>query len=118
MSHRFDPTILREYDIRGIVGETLSNDDAHAIGRAYAIMLGEAGGQRVAVGLAVGHLALLGGRLDQEAELLLGEAAVDVLLGVALDNDGRGAVALAQAGNPLDRNRFSKPAGAALEFLE
>ncbi len=22
--HRFDPTILREYDIRGVVGETLS----------------------------------------------------------------------------------------------
>ena len=23
--YRFDPTILREYDIRGVVGETLSN---------------------------------------------------------------------------------------------
>ena len=28
MPHRFDPTILREYDIRGIVGQTLSAADA------------------------------------------------------------------------------------------
>ena len=49
-SHRFDPTILREYDIRGIVGETLSAADAAAIGRSYAVALVEAGGRRVAVG--------------------------------------------------------------------
>ena len=50
MPHHFDPTILREYDIRGIVGQTLSAADAHAIGRAYAVTLGKAGGRRVAVG--------------------------------------------------------------------
>jgi phosphomannomutase len=50
MGHRFDPTILREYDIRGIVGQTLSAADARAIGRAYAITLRGAGGNRVAVG--------------------------------------------------------------------
>jgi phosphomannomutase len=48
--HRFDPTILREYDIRGIVGETLRAADAHALGRAYATMLRAAGGRRVSVG--------------------------------------------------------------------
>ena len=31
-----DPTILRAYDIRGIVGTTLSAPDAEAIGRALA----------------------------------------------------------------------------------
>jgi phosphomannomutase len=50
MSHHFDPTILREYDIRGIVGQTLSAADARAIGRAYAVTLAAAGGSRVAVG--------------------------------------------------------------------
>src|ERR1700749_4685706 len=50
MAHHFDPTILREYDIRGIVGQTLSTADAQAIGRAYAVTLGEAGGRCVAVG--------------------------------------------------------------------
>ena len=31
-------SILREYDIRGIVGETLSAADAEAIGKAFATM--------------------------------------------------------------------------------
>jgi len=50
MSHTFDPTSLREYDIRGVVGETLSEMDAYALGRAYAVMLAEQGGRKVAVG--------------------------------------------------------------------
>ncbi len=50
MSHTFDPTVLREYDIRGIIGETLGPDDARAIGRVFGSMLREAGGSRVAVG--------------------------------------------------------------------
>jgi len=48
--HRFDPTILREYDIRGVVGETLYEADAHAIGRSFAKVLGEAHGKRIAIG--------------------------------------------------------------------
>jgi phosphomannomutase len=42
--HRFHATILREYDIRGIVGETLSEADATALGRAFAVALAEEGG--------------------------------------------------------------------------
>src|SRR5579884_2983168 len=48
--HRFDATILREYDVRGIVGETLHAADAHALGRAYAKVLRDGGGRSVAVG--------------------------------------------------------------------
>lgn len=36
MTHTFDTTILRQYDIRGIVGETLHTDDAYAIARSLA----------------------------------------------------------------------------------
>jgi phosphomannomutase len=50
MSYRFDPTVLREYDIRGIIGETLGPDDARAIGRGFATLLRRAGGKKVAVG--------------------------------------------------------------------
>ncbi len=50
MSHNFDPTVLREYDIRGIIGETLGPDDARAIGRGFATLLKQAGGSKVAVG--------------------------------------------------------------------
>ena len=49
MSHTFDPTILREYDIRGVIGETLEADDARAIGRSFGSMLRRSGGSRVAV---------------------------------------------------------------------
>jgi len=50
MTHSFHPTVLREYDIRGIIGETLGADDARAIGRSFGSMLAEAGGRKVAVG--------------------------------------------------------------------
>ena len=50
MSHQFHPTVLREYDIRGIIGETLGPDDARAIGRGFATLLKRAGGNKVAVG--------------------------------------------------------------------
>jgi phosphomannomutase len=50
MAHRFDPTSLREYDIRGIVGKSLGPDDAYAIGRGFGSVVRRAGGTRVAVG--------------------------------------------------------------------
>ena len=49
-SHRFDRTMLREYDIRGIVGKTLKPEDAFAIGRCFGSVVVRAGGKRVAVG--------------------------------------------------------------------
>jgi len=44
MAHQFDSTVLREYDIRGIIGETLGPDDARAIGRTFGSMLCRAEG--------------------------------------------------------------------------
>ena len=41
-SHRFDPTVLREYDIRGIVETTLHPADAFAIGRCFGSMVANA----------------------------------------------------------------------------
>jgi len=49
-SHAFHPTMLREYDIRGVVGDTLSAADAYAIGRSFATLIKRAGGRSVAVG--------------------------------------------------------------------
>ena len=50
MSHTFNPTILREYDIRGIVGETLTEADAYALGRTYAAKAHGEGARTIAVG--------------------------------------------------------------------
>lgn len=48
--HDFHPTSLREYDIRGIVGQTLSEADARAIGRSFGTLVRRGDGKRVAVG--------------------------------------------------------------------
>lgn len=80
-SHTFHPSVLREYDIRGIVGETLSTDDATALGRAFGTMLSEGGGQRVCVGYD--------GRLsspDMEAALVHGLMST----GLEVERVGRG----------------------------
>lgn len=50
MSHLFNPVALREYDIRGIVGETLGVEDAQAIGRSFGTIVKRSGGRRVVVG--------------------------------------------------------------------
>jgi phosphomannomutase len=50
MTHNFHPTTLREYDIRGIIGETLGEDDAYAIGRGFGTLIARADGKSVAVG--------------------------------------------------------------------
>ncbi len=53
MRHAFHPSILREYDIRGIVGETLGTADAEALGRAFAALTAQLTGKprpRIAVG--------------------------------------------------------------------
>ncbi len=46
-----DPTILREYDIRGIAGETLTADAVRAIGRALGTVVVRDGGRTAALGL-------------------------------------------------------------------
>ena len=39
LSHKFNPVILRKYDVRGIYGEQLNEEDAYFFGIAYATYL-------------------------------------------------------------------------------
>ena len=56
MAHQFHSTVLREYDIRGIIGETLGADDARAIGRSFGSLLRRAeGSDGPAPTVAVGY---------------------------------------------------------------
>tara|TARA_Y100001960_G_scaffold302716_1_gene354055 strand:+ start:1475 stop:2854 length:1380 start_codon:yes stop_codon:yes gene_type:complete len=52
MGHQLHSSIVREYDIRGIIDETLNADDARAIGNAFAAMVSQQAGEapRVCVG--------------------------------------------------------------------
>jgi phosphomannomutase len=44
------PAILREYDIRGVVGKNLSEREAHAVGRAFGTVIARRGGKAVCLG--------------------------------------------------------------------
>ncbi len=118
MPHRFDSTILREYDIRGIVGTTLFPTDAHAVGRAFAVTLAESGGGRIAVGYD-GRLT----SLELEAALVEGLTAggVDVvrigrgptpmLYFAAATLKVDGGVMVTGSHNPPDHNGFKMVLG-------
>src|SRR5262249_45647629 len=130
MGHRFDPTILREYDIRGIVGETLSDADARAIGRAYARILAEAGGRRAAVGYD-GRLtspaleaALADGLLSESIDVVrIGCGPTPMLYYAAATLGVDAGVMVTGSHNPPDHNGFKfvfqgKPFyGAAIQQL-
>src|SRR5436305_8895453 len=113
MSHQFDPTILREYDIRGIVGQTLSAADARAIGRAYAVTLGDAGGRRVAVGYD-GRLtspeleaALVDGLAGEGADVVrIGRGPTPMLYYASATLGVDGGIMVTGSHNPPDYNGF------------
>ena len=43
-NHQFHGTVLREYDIRGIIGQTLQPEDAFALGRCFGSIVARGGG--------------------------------------------------------------------------
>jgi phosphomannomutase len=113
MTHQFNATILREYDIRGIVGDTLTEADAYALGRTYAALARDEGARRIAVGRdGRTHSGML------EAALIRGlnEGGIDaVQIGMGpspmlyfathyLDVDG--GVQVTGSHNPADYNGF------------
>ena len=114
MSHTFDPTVLREYDIRGIIGETLGADDARAIGRTFGSMLVDAGGSRVAVGYdgrvsspMLEH-ALVEGLTAAGCDVVrIGLSATPMLYyAEASDEDVHGGIQITGSHNPPNYNGF------------
>jgi phosphomannomutase / phosphoglucomutase len=45
-----DPSIFRAYDVRGVVGQTLNKDVAHALGQAIGTLMNEKGLREIVVG--------------------------------------------------------------------
>ena len=113
MTHRFNPTILREYDIRGIVGSTLTEADAYALGRSFAALASDEDARRIAVGRdGRTHSGML------EAALVRGltEGGIDVVLtGMGPSPmlyfathylDVAGGIQVTGSHNPADYNGF------------
>ena len=116
--HAFHPSILREYDIRGIVGETLHPQDATAIGRCLASLVRRAGGRRIAVGYD-GRLsspaleaALVAGLTEAGAEVLrVGRGPTPMLYYAATTEGTDAAVMVTGSHNPPSHNGFKMMLG-------
>ncbi|MBN8891165.1 MAG: phosphomannomutase/phosphoglucomutase [Rhodospirillales bacterium] len=116
--HHFDPTTLREYDIRGIVGKTLHETDAYAIGRCFGSVVARAAaaGQGLPT-VAVGYdgrlsspaleVALVAGLKASGIDVLrVGLGPTPMLYYAATVRECGGAVMLTGSHNPPDYNGF------------
>ncbi len=116
--HDFDPTSLREYDIRGVVGRTLHPADAFAIGRCFGSIVAEGGGKTVAVGYD-GRLSspslepeLVRGLMACGLEVLrVGLCPTPMLYYAATTLETAGAVMVTGSHNPPDYNGFKMMLG-------
>ena len=123
-SHRFDSTILRAYDIRGIVGETLTAADAFAIGMSFVTIQKDRGfGSRVAVGrdgrLSSPELsaALIEGLIAGGAEVSnIGCGPTPMLYFAAHELETGGAIQVTGSHNPPTHNGFKMVMGGLSFF--
>jgi phosphomannomutase len=112
-SHDFPASSLREYDIRGIVGKTLGEADAFAIGRVFGTLVAEAGGKTVAVGRD-GRLsspalseALIKGLTASGMDVLdVGQGPTPMLYFASFTEPTDGAVMVTGSHNPSNYNGF------------
>jgi phosphomannomutase len=117
-SHRFDPTTLREYDIRGIVGKTLHGADAFAIGRVFGSIVAANGGRTVAVGYD-GRLSspelepeLVRGLVESGIEVVrIGRGPTPMLYFAATTLPTDGGIMVTGSHNPPDYNGFKMMLG-------
>lgn len=116
--HTFHPTVLREYDIRGIVGTTLSVEDARAVGRSLGTVIRRGGGKSVAVGrdgrLSSPELAqaVADGLSDVGIDVTkLGVGPTPMLYYSVFELDLDGGVMVTGSHNPPDYNGFKMMIG-------
>lgn len=122
-SHHFHPTMLREYDIRGIIDKTLGTADAYAIGRSFGTIIRRSGGSRVAVGYD-GRLsspmlaaALIDGLVDSGCVAIsIGQSATPMLYFATHHLSTDGGIEITGSHNPPDYNGFKFMAHGAPFF--
>ena len=116
--HNFDSTVLREYDIRGIIGQTLHDADAFAIGRCFGTVVARDGGTSVAVGYD-GRLsspsleaALVRGLRASGMDVVrIGRGPTPMLYYTASTQGSGGAIMITGSHNPPDYNGFKMMLG-------
>jgi phosphomannomutase len=104
---------LREYDIRGIVGDTLTEADAYALGRTYAALAREEAARRIAVGRdgrthsAMLEAALIRGLTEGGLDVVrVGMGPSPMLYFATYHLDVDGGIQVTGSHNPADYNGF------------
>ena len=113
MAHHFHPSLLREYDMRGIVGKTLGEEDAYALGRSFGTIVRRKGGSSVAVGYD-GRLsspmleaAVVDGLADSGTNALrIGIGPTPMLYYAEATLEVDGGIQITGSHNPADHNGF------------
>tara|TARA_R110002095_G_scaffold3776_4_gene11171 strand:+ start:409 stop:1806 length:1398 start_codon:yes stop_codon:yes gene_type:complete len=116
--HQFNSTILREYDIRGIVGDTLTEADATALGRAFGSVIIRNGGRKVCLGYD-GRLssptmekAILSGLLSTGLDVVrIGLGPSPMLYYSVYELDTDGGIMITGSHNPSNYNGFKMMIG-------
>ncbi len=116
--HKFNNSILREYDIRGIVGDTLTESDAEAIGRAFGSVIIRNGGQKVCLGYdgrlssPMMEAAILKGLLSTGIDVVrIGLGPSPMLYYSVYELDADGGIMITGSHNPPHYNGFKMMIG-------
>ena len=121
----FDPTVLRAYDIRGIVGKTITTDTAYAIGRSLGTLIQRDGGKQAAVGWDGRHSSP---EMAQAVSEGLADAGINVkkiglgptpmLYYAVFEHDLGGGIMITGSHNPPDYNGFKMMLGKTAIYGE
>lgn len=108
-----DPRLRRSYDLRGVVGDSLSEADAYGVGRRFAAVAGSEGACRVAVSRdgrtssPMLESALVDGLVEGGMRVYRLPAGPTPLVSFAIDRLGLdGGVMVTGSHNPPDQNGF------------
>lgn len=125
MTHQFHPTSLREYDIRGVVGKTLGEDDAYALGRSFGTLVRRRGGAKAAVGRdgrqssPAMETALVRGLNESGVDVVrIGLGPTPMLYFAAAELGVDGGIMITGSHNPADYNGFKMVLGGEAFFGE
>lgn len=116
--HQFNQSILREYDIRGIIGETLREEDATALGRAFGSLVIRNGGKKICLGYD-GRLssptmekAIVEGLISTGLDVvLIGLGPTPMLYYSVYELDADGGIMITGSHNPPNYNGFKMMLG-------